>query len=271
MEEKKFNTGELTLNYAEGPDNGAPMVLLHGTGRWWHDWERMTPRLEQHYHVYAVDLRGHGSSDRSTEPYTLTNYARDIVAFLRDVVKAPAVLLGTSIGGVIAVVVAAQAPELVRTLVPIEAPIGSADPSFKPESKGRFAMQRDMVLNSPTFDDMLAKVIQLRQGRDDGLNIPMARCMYSVDPAAYNSIIDGHLFDGLDNLDSLLDRISAPTLVFVGDWARNGSMRPEDIERMRKHIPGLKVIEFPGSDHNLPTVKADELIDGIQAFLQPTS
>ncbi len=271
MDEKTFNTGELALNYAEGPDNGAPMVLLHGTARWWRDWEQMTPHLESNTHLYAVDLRGHGGSDRGSDHYILSDYARDITAFLRDVVREPAVLVGSSLGGLTALVVAGQSPELVRAVVPLDPPIGiSLNIDFKPDVRARFTRMRDLLRNTPTFDAMLAKVAEMRQGRSaDGLNEWMARCMFSVDPAVYDACIDNRLFEGLDR-EALLDQISAPTLLFVADWQKAGAMRPEDVDLMRAHIRHLTVIEFPGADHNLATVRATEIADAIQAFLQPT-
>ncbi len=272
MDEKQFNTGELTLNYAEGPANGAPMVFLHGTARWWHDWERMTPLLESNWHLYAVDLRGHGGSDRGNKHYILSDYARDITAFLRDVVREPAILVGSSLGGLTALVVAGQSPELVRALVPMDPPIGIASNiDFKPDVKARFTQMRDLIRATPTFEAMLAKMAEMRGSRgNDGLNELMARCMYSVDPAVYDACIENRLFDGLDR-DALLDQISAPTLLFVADWQRAGAMRPEDVDLMRAHVRNLTVHEFPGADHNLATVKANEMVEQMQAFLQPTN
>ena len=64
LSEKSFDTGELPLNYAEGPTSGPPLVLLHGLTGWWHAWEPCLPQLTPTWHVYAVDLRGHGQSGR---------------------------------------------------------------------------------------------------------------------------------------------------------------------------------------------------------------
>lgn len=270
-QEKQFNTPEITLNYAEGAANGAPMVLLHGTARWWHDWERMTPRLEQNWHVYAVDLRGHGSSGRGDNHYILTDYARDIIAFLRDVVKEPAVLAGSSLGGLVALVVAGQAPELVRALVPMDPPIGiSSNIDLKPDVKTRFVGQRDLIRATPTYEAMLERMTEMRGARgSDGLNEMMARCMFSVDPGVYDACIDNRLFDGLDR-DALLDQISAPVLLFVADWQKAGAMRPEDVDLMRAHIRNLTVVEFPGADHMLLFGKADEIVDAINSTLTPS-
>src|SRR5437868_9962710 len=105
--EKTFNTGEITLNYAEEVTNGQPIVLLHGATRWWHDWDKMIPMLTPHWHPYALDLRGHGKSGRHGEDYRLTDYTRDILSLLRREVNEPAVLLGHSLGALAAITAAA--------------------------------------------------------------------------------------------------------------------------------------------------------------------
>ena len=63
--EKRFDTGEVVLNYAEGPDNGPPIIFLHGFGEYWQGFIPLLSTISQRYHVYAVDLRGHGKSSKT--------------------------------------------------------------------------------------------------------------------------------------------------------------------------------------------------------------
>jgi len=64
FKERTFDTGEVILNYAEGPASGPPLVLLHGfTGRW-QGFLPLLPALSLRWHVYAPDYRGHGKSGR---------------------------------------------------------------------------------------------------------------------------------------------------------------------------------------------------------------
>ena len=84
LTEKTFDTGELTLNYAEGPASGPAMVLLHGLSLWRQSWDALIPELTSSWHVFAFDLRGHGKSGRVANEYHVVDYSRDIVAFLRS-------------------------------------------------------------------------------------------------------------------------------------------------------------------------------------------
>src|SRR5687768_12837087 len=100
-----FDTGEVTLSYAEGPDNGPPLLLLHGATARWQMHEPLMRALAEQWHVYACDLRGHGESGRAPEPgaYLMRDYVRDITSFIE---KGPSgdeqvVLIGFSLGAMV--------------------------------------------------------------------------------------------------------------------------------------------------------------------------
>jgi pimeloyl-ACP methyl ester carboxylesterase len=61
LTEHRFHTDVVTLNYAEGEAYGPPLVLLHGGSACWQSVLPLIPDLRQGWHVYAPDLRGHGS------------------------------------------------------------------------------------------------------------------------------------------------------------------------------------------------------------------
>lgn len=112
--EKQVLLNGSTLNYAEGPDNGPPLLLIHGQISDWRSWSRVLPALSRTHHVFAVDCHGHGGSDRAPHKYRATAAAADMRRFLADVVGAPALVAGHSSGGLIAAVLAADSPEWVR-------------------------------------------------------------------------------------------------------------------------------------------------------------
>ncbi len=121
-----LDTGELTISYAEGPDRGAPLVLLHGVnGRWQAHEQDSLPG--DRWHVYACDLRGHGESGHAPTPgaYHLRDYARDITAFIHNVIPGdePVVFIGFSLGALVALGTGAALPGRVRGLVLVEPPL----------------------------------------------------------------------------------------------------------------------------------------------------
>lgn len=121
--EKRTTIDGRAVNYAEGPDNGPALLLIHGQITDWRGWSRVLPRLARHYHVFAVDCYGHGGSAHAPETYTANALAAGMVAFLDRVVGRPATIAGHSSGGLIAAGVAAAAPHRVRGLVLEDPPL----------------------------------------------------------------------------------------------------------------------------------------------------
>jgi pimeloyl-ACP methyl ester carboxylesterase len=100
---------------------GEPVVLLHGIGRSLEDWTEQHEPLGHRFRVYSVDLPGFGWSEPLADPHTLAAHARFVEDFL-DTVGAggPAHLVGNSLGGAVAMQVAAQAPQRVASLVLVD-------------------------------------------------------------------------------------------------------------------------------------------------------
>ncbi len=127
FEERKFDTGEVTLNYVSGPSGGLPLVLIPGQAMSWENYQLVLPKLSDCFEVYALDLRGHGKSSWTPGAYTFNNLGQDMIAFLREVVKQPAIVSGHSSGGVLAVWLGAYAPELVRAIISEDPPLFNAE------------------------------------------------------------------------------------------------------------------------------------------------
>jgi pimeloyl-ACP methyl ester carboxylesterase len=106
------------LRYAELGDSSAPpMILLHGYTDSWFSYSRVLPLLAARHHVFALDQRGHGDSDRPTRGYALDDFAADVVAFMDARGIRRAVVVGHSLGSVVAQHVVRAAPERVTRLV----------------------------------------------------------------------------------------------------------------------------------------------------------
>lgn len=111
FKEHSFDTGEILLNFAEaGSDTNPALLLVPGqTESWWGYEEAMT-RLQDHFHVFAVDLRGQGRSSRTPGRYTLDNIGNDLVRFIALHIKRPVVVSGLSSGGLVSAWLSAYAP-----------------------------------------------------------------------------------------------------------------------------------------------------------------
>jgi pimeloyl-ACP methyl ester carboxylesterase len=109
-DEQLFDTGEVSINYATAGDESRPALLLipGQTESWW-GYEQALSLLADHFHAFAVDLRGQGRSSRAPGRYTIDLIGNDLVRFIDDVIGRPTIVAGLSSGGVISAWLSAYA------------------------------------------------------------------------------------------------------------------------------------------------------------------
>ncbi|HZC69850.1 MAG TPA: alpha/beta fold hydrolase [Jatrophihabitans sp.] len=115
--------GEHVIAYQEaGPPDGPPVLLLHGLASDGDTWDRAIGPLAAHgVRVLAVDLLGHGESDKPNCAYLLSDFANSLLAFMDAMDLPAATLCGHSFGGAIAIYFGAQHPERVERVVLVAA------------------------------------------------------------------------------------------------------------------------------------------------------
>ena len=96
---------------------GEALILLHGNGEDISYFEHQTDVFAKHFRVLALDTRGHGKTPRGTAPFTIRQFALDLLAFMDRMCLPKAILLGFSDGGNIALEFALKHPERVSKLI----------------------------------------------------------------------------------------------------------------------------------------------------------
>ena len=201
-----------------GPERGAasdhePIVLLHKLGGWNADWRHVAPELASGRRVIAVEFGGHGDS-RATEPtgfaYPLAQSAADVLSGLDGLGVERAALVGNSLGGCVATLLAAEHPERVSRLVLISVALGRATTeeraraSERPgwfDEKGR-PLPRDSAENariSGTLDPSIGEELNASRWR------------------AGRWVRWGERGVALAGVAGLLPRVQAPTLLLYGE------------------------------------------------------
>ena len=113
--------GHQVWNY-EWATNGEALVLLHGGLSATEDWDTcVLPAVESKHHVFAYDRTGQGRTADQPNSLHFDFQCAEAIAYLEDVVKEPAHLVGWSDGGIIALMIAIQRPELVKSIVALGA------------------------------------------------------------------------------------------------------------------------------------------------------
>ncbi|MEO3793393.1 alpha/beta hydrolase [Nonomuraea sp. B10E15] len=135
--EKQIRVDGRRLNYAEGPDNGPPLVLIHGQASQWEDYMLALPELAGDHHIFAVDVPGHGGSDRlDPKEYSNARVGALLAGFMEEAVGEPAIVSGHSSGGLLALWITAQRRELVSGLVLEDPPLFSSEMPRLPRTTG---------------------------------------------------------------------------------------------------------------------------------------
>jgi pimeloyl-ACP methyl ester carboxylesterase len=109
--------------------SGPGALLLHGLAGTSREWDDTAAWLAETHRVVALDQRGHGRSERRPADVSREAFVEDAVAAIERVELAPAVVIGQSLGGHTAFLLAAERPDLVRALVVAEASPAKADPA----------------------------------------------------------------------------------------------------------------------------------------------
>lgn len=257
--EQRFNTGEINLNYAVGPNHKPALVLVPAQMGNWESYLKVLLPLSQRVHVFAVDVRGHGGSDWATGDYSWASIGRDMLAFMQQVVRRPAIVSGNSSGGLIALWLAANLPDYVSGIILEDAPIFSVEwPRFKDEDRWVYEglqyfvdklgdpdnrdladfIRRPMPVNEGQeerqvpawFVNILSWIVHRFQRTHPGQPIDITRFPLSLrvgikqlsmfDPDFSRAFVDGRFYEGLNHAEAL-GKVQCPMLVLHGDWFRH--------------------------------------------------
>ena len=222
--------------------HGAPVVMIHGLAASLHDWDSLIPRLASAgYAAYALDLLGHGDSPKPAEPMYRMDWLVDhFIQWMDELcLKEPAVLVGHSLGGYVALEYARQFPDRTRGLVLVD-PFYSNDqlPMAARFAYGHPAISSFFTRSTPGW--LVRWVIDLTSllmgHRKGGLHaLPEeVRAQTAADylrtaPAAYG-ILKGDL-----DLTPYLSSIRVPTLVVWGE--RDRTLAPASFVELVRRLP----------------------------------
>lgn len=141
---------------------GQPVVLLHGiyAGASGYEWRKNFDALSEHFQVYAVDWLGFGLSDKPKIRYTDAVYIEQLTQFLREVVGGPCAVVASSLGAAYAIQTAADAPDLVNSLV-LVCPTGFRHLAAPPDAKTEAVFQ---TLRAPIVGPTLYNLLTSQAG-----------------------------------------------------------------------------------------------------------
>jgi pimeloyl-ACP methyl ester carboxylesterase len=259
IEEHSFNTGVVTINYAEGPASGPPLVLLHGGSARWQSSESIMPDLAADWHLYAPEFRGHGKSGWVAGGYRLQDYADDTKAFLRQQVSEPAVIFGHSLGGMVALLVAAQCPERIRAVVVGDSPL-AAEPWL-----AHLNRTRDGLIH---WRDLAGGTYSVEEITEALANEWLAQNLYQNDPDMLTILIDEpyRAAAGYD-MAVVLPSIRCPVLLLQADPKAGGFLTDAEVEQGIPLLSQPTHVLLEGVSHVLHNEQKEPVLQAITDFL----
>ena len=221
-----------THNYIDEGD-GFPLILLHGNGEDLNYFEHQMKPLAEHFRVIALDTRGHGKSPRGEAPFSIRQFANDLLAFMDRLGIQKAHLLGFSDGGNIALVFTLAHPDRVGKL----------------------------ILNGANLD---------ASGVKRSVQIPIeigyrvAKLFARRNPEARrNAEMLGLMVNDPNVKPEELSRIKAPTLVIAGS---KDMIKESHTRLIARSIPGARLAIIEG-DHFVANKHPKEFNEAVTRFL----
>ena len=233
-----------------------PLVLIHGLGARSEDWAAMIPTLaSQGFHVYALDLLGYGRSSRPDVDYSIALQVKSVVAFMQAVHLQQADIAGWSMGGWVALKLAADHPNLVDRLVLYD----SAGVYFPPTF--------DASLFTPSRADGLTQLIAMLSPTPRPLPAFVQRAVLRKlhDNAWIIERSLASMTSGRDLLDFHLHTIKAPTLIV---WGTQDTLIPvASAQVIHQAIPASSLLLIEGCGHLAPAECTRPILRGTLEFL----
>jgi 3-oxoadipate enol-lactonase len=255
-----LRVGDVELYY-EVTGQGQPLLFIHGLGSSGRDWEYQVPFFCQDYQVVVLDVRGHGRSDKPSGPYSIPLFAGDVAGLMEGLGIASAHLVGLSLGGMIALQLAADRPDLVRSLVVVNS---SPDMVVRTWRQRLEVWQRSIIvplLGMKKMAELLGSRLfpKVEQGE---LRELFVQRWQENDPRAYRqtlrAIVGWSVADRLPAID-------CPVLVVAGDQDYTPvAYKASYVER----LPHAELVVVEDSRHGTPVDQPEAFNEALAGFLR---
>lgn len=273
--------GSPRLLLADSHASDPPLLLLHGVSRSHRDFSPLFPQLSARCRIMATDHRGHGGSQRA-DRYLVVDYVADTVRLLRDEIRTPVVMLGHSLGAMVAAGVAAELPEQVAGVVLADPPFHSMGERIAGTSwQALFIGLRAAGRAHSSLEELTVAIAEITLPCPDGSTVRMgdlrdlssirwsAECLAALDPGLLTPVIEGRWLDGYD-FEQIARSITAPVRLLQADPQAGGALRDDDCQRFATAACSCTVERFPGVGHLLHWMEPTRVAAETLAMIRDT-
>jgi len=255
-----LDTNGARINYrVDGSEHAPPLLMLHSLGSSLQMWDPQLPALRERLRVIRYDLRGHGGSSAPPAPYSLDELGADVLALLDALEIDLCHVCGLSLGGMLALWLAANHSERVRCAV-------FADTAARIGSAESWQARIDAVQTgglAAVHETVMARFLSERFRREQPLvTKAVSDTLLATDAEGYlgccAALRDVHLSERVAT-------IRVASLVIVG--ALDESTTPAQAEALHALIPASELAVIPGAAHLANIERPEEFTRLLLAFL----
>jgi N-formylmaleamate deformylase len=247
----------IDIHYLRTGGSKPPLVLLHGLTGSGACWTPLARALEGEYDVVMPDARGHGDSSTPLGGYRYADYASDVVGLIQGLGLAAPVLLGHSMGGMTAAVVASQLATAIRGVI-------LTDPTFLSPQRQREVYESDVVeqhrrLLSSDKGDVLAQARVRHAHRRPELVELVTEARLKTRIAAFDVLTPPN-----PEYHRLVSTIDVPILLVIAD---HGVVSLETARDLQLLNPRLRVEQIQDAGHGVPYDQPERFEAVVRSFL----
>lgn len=239
-----------------------PVVLLHGLTASGACWTPLARALKEDYDVVMPDARGHGNSSAPDHGYCYDNLATDVVSLMKALGLVSPVLVGHSMGGMTAALVASRKPTCLRGLVLV-------DPTFLTPQRQREVYESDVaaqhrrILNRPQ-EDFRAETRMRHRHRLSELVELLVQARYQTSTQAFDILTPPN-----PDYVELVKTLAIPSLLVIGDVG--AVVSPAVAAELAGLNPCLEIAQIAEAGHGIPYDQPERCSAVIKAFLRSLS
>jgi pimeloyl-ACP methyl ester carboxylesterase len=270
---KFVHAGDLKLHYLDyGTERLTPMLCVHGGAAHAHWFDFVAADFAAHYHVRALDLRGHGDSDWIDPPaYSYHDYAADVAKVVEKLDLRDFVLIGHSMGGLVSLIYAATFPGKVSRLVIVDTTMHmSTDGVARLRDLGArpsrdYATREELIARyrlEPVGPKLASPEVVRHVARHSGRKTADGTWRHKFDRSLYA------IFERVDGMP-YWDQIRIPTLLMKGEHSNRVSA--DVLSAVKARSPHVELVEVPDSDHHITLDNPAGFVRSVTAFLDRTS
>lgn len=251
------DAGGTNIHYLRTGGAGSPLVLLHGLTGNGACWSPVARLLEADFDVVMPDARGHGRSSAPPHGYRYNDHARDLVGLIRGLELAAPALLGHSMGGMTAALVASQVGELISAVILV-------DPTFLSPRRQREVHDSDVaeqhrVLLSRNKHELLADLRSRHPHRSPEIVELLAEARLQTRMSAFEVLTPPN-----PEYLGLVSTIRVPILLVIGDAP---VVSLETAARLQSTNSRVRVEQIRNAGHGLPHDQPERLAAVVRSFV----